>query len=178
MSRLSIELRSLRRQVNILSETTDDLNRRLFNVMRPARVSQVDPEKGLIKAVYAKDADGQDVETCWIPWTTRAGKIKEWSPPSVGEQIMLCSPSGNIGTGSWGGAGGFSNQNPQNHDKDGEWKLSVGNSSIHMKDGQIITRTPHKKNEAGKIEYEQDKDWTQPVPGRPEPGPASDIPMS
>jgi phage baseplate assembly protein V len=38
-----------------------------------------------------------DVETDWIRWSSgRAGATRIWSPPSVGEQVALIQPSGDI----------------------------------------------------------------------------------
>lgn len=113
-----------------------ELERRLNNVQRPARVTQTDPAKGLIKVAWT-EVNGQPVESPWIPWKTRAGAIKEWAPPAVGEQVTLTSPSGEIGKHSWVDAGGFSKANPQNHNKDGERKTSIGDTEI-FQDGESI----------------------------------------
>lgn len=38
-----------------------------------------------------------DLETNWIPFLTlRAGDIKTWCPPSLGEQVVLLSPGGEL----------------------------------------------------------------------------------
>jgi phage baseplate assembly protein gpV len=31
--------------------------------------------------------------------TSRAGAVKDWNPPSVGEQVVVCSPSGELEAG-------------------------------------------------------------------------------
>ncbi len=83
---------------------------------------------------------------------------------------MLISPSGNIGTSSWGAPGGFSNANPQNDDKDGEYRLSVGKTSITIKDGQVLINTPHFRVETpgGKVEFDnQNSSITTQPPGVP-----------
>jgi len=38
--------------------------------------------------------------TGWLPWLTpRAGADREWNPPTVGEQVLLLSPSGQLANG-------------------------------------------------------------------------------
>lgn len=114
-----------------------ELHRRMAHVMRPGRVTQVDAEKGLVKVAYAKDDEGNDVESPWIRWGMRNGdKIKEWDPPSVNEQVMMFSPGGDVSPLSWVQNGGFWDDLPKNHDKEGESLKTVGSSSILMKDGE------------------------------------------
>ncbi|MFJ7315607.1 phage baseplate assembly protein V [Pseudomonas sp. NPDC098747] len=52
--------------------------------------------------------------TTWLPWIAlRAGADKDWNPPTVDEQVLLFSPSGQLGNGIVL-AGIFSDQNPAN----------------------------------------------------------------
>lgn len=38
--------------------------------------------------------------TAWLPWlASRAGADREWDPPTVGEQVILFSPSGQLANG-------------------------------------------------------------------------------
>lgn len=38
--------------------------------------------------------------TGWLPWLNpRAGEDREWNPPTVGEQVVLLSPSGQLANG-------------------------------------------------------------------------------
>jgi phage baseplate assembly protein V len=38
--------------------------------------------------------------TTWLPWlASRAGETREWNPPTVGEQVILLSPSGQLANG-------------------------------------------------------------------------------
>lgn len=44
------------------------------------------------------DDDEDETETPAIRWlTARAGKTRKWSPPSVGEEVLLLAPDGQIG---------------------------------------------------------------------------------
>ncbi|WP_287031349.1 phage baseplate assembly protein V, partial [Pseudomonas sp. UBA6310] len=52
--------------------------------------------------------------TAWLPWLAlRAGTAKEWDPPTVGEQVVLLSPSGVLSQGV-AVTGLFSDENPAN----------------------------------------------------------------
>lgn len=164
MSSIDDRFRALERQLARVMQDVEDAQRRIANVVRFAKVSQVDHKKYRIKAVFAKDADGNPVETPWIRWSTRSGKIKEWSPPSIDEQIMLISPSGTIGIASWGAPGGFSNLNQQNHDQDGEYRMSIGKTSITVKDGEVNINTKKFRVETpgGKVEFDNSSIATEP----------------
>ncbi|MFJ2282081.1 phage baseplate assembly protein V [Pseudomonas sp. NPDC087803] len=57
--------------------------------------------------------------TGWLPWIApRAGTDREWSPPTKGEQVILFSPSGQLGNGIVL-AGLFSDHIPANGDREG-----------------------------------------------------------
>jgi phage baseplate assembly protein gpV len=114
---------------NIFIELTRriaDLERRLNNVSRPARVVEIDEKKALVKVAYGLDENGQDVISPWIRWgEQRAGNISTWNPPTVGEQVVMFSPSGEIGLHSFIGHSLYSKTFPQPHDKKDEQKLQV-----------------------------------------------------
>ena len=93
-----------------------EVERRVANIMRPGKVMEVDHAKGLVRVKVG------DLESAMVPWMERAGAIKTWSPPAVGEQVTLFSPSGEPGQG-WVMTGGYSDANPQPHDQGGEQKL-------------------------------------------------------
>ena len=71
-----------------------DLERRLANMQRPGKVVEVDHAKARIKVQCGQNT------TAWLPWQTgRAGAVRRWSPPSVGEQVLVMSPSGEMAQG-------------------------------------------------------------------------------
>ncbi len=56
--------------------------------------------------------------TGWLPWVSpRAGADREWSPPTVDEQIILLSPSGQLSNGIVL-TGLFSDHIPANGDRE------------------------------------------------------------
>lgn len=150
-------LAALERLIVHLVKHKEDAERRIQNLVRMGRVVDTDPAKGLVKIAWAKDADDNEVEGPWMPWATRAGNIKIWAPPSKGEQVMIFSPSGEIGTASYVMPGGYSDQFPANHDKDDEFRLSVGDNTVMtVTNGGIVTATPSVRTESGRIEYIND----------------------
>jgi len=142
--------------ISELVRRVTDAERRLNNVMRPARVSKVNPQNGRVEVNYALDENGQDVGSIEIPWTERAGSIRTWMPPKKDEQVIIFSPGGEIGEASWILPGGFSDQFKQPHDKEDEYKMQIGNTYIiHKKDGVEWNVDGTFKVKAKKVEFEK-----------------------
>ena len=81
-----------------LSRRLQDMERRMNNVMRPARITEVDTKKALCKVSYGLDENDQEVISGWIPWSTsRAGEINKWEPPSKNEQVIMLNFAGETG---------------------------------------------------------------------------------
>lgn len=71
-----------------------DINRRLESLIRLGTIAQVDHAKARVRVQSGK------LTTEWLPWlTVRAGTTTEWDPPTVGEQCLLISTSGETTTG-------------------------------------------------------------------------------
>jgi len=71
-----------------------DLIRRLENLIRLGTVAEVDPATARCRVQTG------GLLTGWLPWLAeRAGSDRDWDPPSVGEQCMVISPSGEPATG-------------------------------------------------------------------------------
>lgn len=77
------------------SQKIGDLLRRLENILRRGRVAQVQTSPPRVRVAL-----GDDVVTKWLPWfATRAGDDRTWWTPSVGEQVLVLSESGNTANG-------------------------------------------------------------------------------
>ena len=75
-------------------EDPDSNDRETGEMIRFGRVASVDLAAGRITV------DAGDVTTGPIRWAAgRAGDTKTWSPPTVGEQVMLLCPEGEIAAG-------------------------------------------------------------------------------
>lgn len=71
-----------------------DLQRRLANIFRVGKVAEVNLGTGRVRVSF------QGATSNWLPWmTSRAGAVKDWNPPAVGEQVVVCSPSGELEAG-------------------------------------------------------------------------------
>lgn len=71
-----------------------DISRRLENLLRLGTVAQVQMAPPRVRV------QSGGLTTTWLPWITlRAGTTREWNPPTVGEQCMLFSPSGEPAAG-------------------------------------------------------------------------------
>ncbi len=70
------------------------LARLIENLIRLGTIAEVQmkPPRVLVKT--------GSLTTGWLPWiAVRAGADREWNPPTEGEQIILFSPSGQLGNG-------------------------------------------------------------------------------
>lgn len=71
-----------------------DISRRLESLIRLGTIAQVDHAKARVRV-----QSGQ-LTSDWRPWVAlRAGNTSDWDPPTIGEQCLLISPSGDPATG-------------------------------------------------------------------------------
>lgn len=71
-----------------------DLARRLDNLLRLGTVAEVDHGQALCRVKSG------GITTSWLPWIERrAGTTRTWSAPTVGEQVIVFSPSGEPAAG-------------------------------------------------------------------------------
>jgi phage baseplate assembly protein V len=73
-----------------MSGMSDDILRQLANLIRFGTVQAVAG-----KRVQVKIGGLLTRPIAWV--TARAGKTKSWSPPDIGEQVVVLSPNGDIG---------------------------------------------------------------------------------
>jgi phage baseplate assembly protein V len=71
-----------------------ELNRRMNNIIRAGTVHAVDLGKARVKVEIGA------LVTDWLPFpAVAAGKDRTWRAPSVGEQVLVLSPSGEMAAG-------------------------------------------------------------------------------
>lgn len=76
----------------------EDIPPDLANLIRLGTVTSVDLPDARCVVRYGDPDDDDPAETPPIRWLAfRAGLTRIWSPPSVGEQVLLLSPDGQIG---------------------------------------------------------------------------------
>ena len=106
-------MRPARARCSISGMTIADLARLLENIVRFGTVEavQMQPPRVQVKS--------GNITTAWRPWLNlRAGADREWDPPTIGEQVVLLSPSGNLAQGVVL-TGLFSDLIPANGERDG-----------------------------------------------------------
>lgn len=68
-----------------------ELLRLITNLIRIGTIEQIDVDQARVRVKSGENITG------WLPWLTRrAGATKDWNPPTIGEQIILLSPSGDL----------------------------------------------------------------------------------
>lgn len=135
--------------VAALAREVEELRRIQENTIRVGTVADVDAAKGLARIDIGTDKN--PLISDWRPWTEQAGAIKTWVPPSIGEQVRLISPAGEIAAG-WIDRGGFSDTNPQPHDRPAEAVLTIGDTRITKKGDEVRIETPTAVVIADKVE--------------------------
>lgn len=106
-------MRPARASRSISGMNIADLARLLENIVRFGTVEavQMQPPRVQVKS--------GNITTAWRPWLNlRAGADREWDPPTIGEQVVLLSPSGNLAQGVVL-AGLFSDLIPANGEREG-----------------------------------------------------------
>ena len=76
---------------------TAEILRRLANVVRLGEVAELDLDAARARVRYDTDGDGAPILSGWLPWLTlRAGADRTWWGPSVGEQVLILAPGGEL----------------------------------------------------------------------------------
>lgn len=125
----------LGRAILSLDKRMEQLDRRLNNIVREAKVLEVDAGKGLVKV------EAHGLKSGWMPWVERAGAIREWSPPAKDERVIVLSPTGEPGQGLVL-AGGFSDQFKQPSTDAGERLTQIGDNKLSMTAERTIVGFP------------------------------------
>ncbi|MEW6166060.1 MAG: phage baseplate assembly protein V [Pseudomonadota bacterium] len=70
---------------------TAELSRLLANLVRLGTIAAVDHARALCRV------ESGGLLTGWLPWVERrAGATRTWDPPTVGEQVIVLAPSGEM----------------------------------------------------------------------------------
>lgn len=71
-----------------------ELERRVDNAQHFGTVDEVDPARQMVRLDL-----GGGLRSPWVPYGQSAGALKVHAPPSVGQQMALASPSGDLTQG-------------------------------------------------------------------------------
>jgi len=117
-----------------------ELERRVAGMVRHGTVEQVDPQKQRVR-LRLGGTDDKPFIGPWVPYAQIAGALKVHTPPSVGQQMTLLSPTGDPRQAvalpmTW------SNQNAAPSDKGDEHVLTFGSCRIELRGNEIIVKVP------------------------------------
>ncbi|AKA25484.1 phage baseplate protein [Pseudomonas chlororaphis] len=103
-------------------------DRMLACLVIPCRVVAVD-----LVAAMVRVSDGSDWTSAWVRWHSQAaGKARHWRAPSLDEQGVLISPSGEPAQGTFvPGLYGNAGAKPDNRDHVETWRFDDGGSLIY-----------------------------------------------
>jgi len=117
-----------------------ELERRVAGMVRHGTVEQVDPQKQRVR-LRLGGTDDKPFVGPWVPYAQIAGALKVHTPPSVGQQMTLLSPTGDPRQAvalpmTW------SNQNASPSQKGDEHVLTFGSCRIELRGNEIIVKVP------------------------------------
>ncbi|MBZ3664914.1 phage baseplate assembly protein V [Pseudomonas monteilii] len=101
-----------------------ELSRLLENLVRLGTIAEVQHAPPRVKVQTG------GILTTWLPWLAlRAGADRDWDPPTVDEQVILLSPSGQLANGI-AITGLFSDQIPANGDRAGLKRRTYADGAV------------------------------------------------
>lgn len=143
MSWIATQMRRMARQIVTL-------NRRHAASEIPGPVVERDEAKWLVRLDLGEDPEtGERILSPWVaPQPESAGAMKRSGPlPEIGDQMILRSPSGEVGAESYAVYGPFSDAHKRPEQKADEGVLTYGeNRQVISKDRQRLERTGEKKS--------------------------------
>ena len=87
---------AIREIVELVARVTD-LERRVAGVMRHGSVAEVDPERQRIRLDFGQTHGGQGrFLSPWLPYAQFSGALRVHTPPTVGQQFTVMSPTGDF----------------------------------------------------------------------------------
>ncbi|MDT0356474.1 phage baseplate assembly protein V [Herbaspirillum huttiense F1] len=101
-----------------------ELVRTIPNLIRTGKIAEINADKVRVRL-------SPSLLTTWLQWIAlRAGDVIDWCPPSIGEQVIVFSPNGDLTQGKVL-AGLFSADSPAP-------QTSLNIRSIHYPDGAVV----------------------------------------
>lgn len=118
-----------------------DMERRQANMVRHGTVAEVDPAKGRMRLKIGEGAGGSPFLSPWVPYAQVAGALKVHAPPSVGQQMTMFSPTGDVRQAvampmTW------SDQNAAPSQSGSENVITFGSCRIELKGDEVLISGP------------------------------------
>lgn len=124
---------SLVRRIAQLEAAVNQIDRRQNNLLREAVVTEVFAGEGTARV------DAQGIVSKKVPWLERSGAIREWVPPTIGERVLLISPTGEPGRGLIL-PGGYTDQFPAPHNQGGEKRVAIGDVTVTQTGSALVIK--------------------------------------
>lgn len=121
------------RRLAYLEAAVNQIDRRQNNLIREAVVTEVFEDEGMAKV------DAHGLMSKKIPWLQRSGSIREWTPVTKDERVLLISPTGEPGRGLIL-PGGYTDKFPKPHNKGGEKRVTIGDVSITQTGSALVIK--------------------------------------
>lgn len=132
------------------NQSTAEVTRLMENMLVKTVITEVDNAKGKVKVAVGDASSG------WLQMSATAGAVSIWSPPSVGQTVMLLSPSGNIDQAIVL-SGGYSDANPPKSSDADVVQISIGSTTFLLKDGEATIKADKVTVEASEIKHKAGK---------------------
>ncbi|MGM0912773.1 MAG: phage baseplate assembly protein V [Pseudomonadota bacterium] len=101
-----------------------ELLRLIHNLVRLGTVAEVDHTCARVRVATG------EITTAWLPWLEeRAGTTRTWNPPTVGEQVVVFAPGGDLATAVVL-AGLYRNQHPAPSDNADKWHAVMPDGAV------------------------------------------------
>lgn len=146
-----------------LMEQVARLREQVANMIRHGPVTHVDAEKQLLRVRLNPDTEKEPYLSAWTPYLQQAGEYKFHNPPSVGQNITILAPGGNLPESiaipfTWSDGYPSPSKSPDEHVitfgsirmtfKKEEWSIAVGNASVTIqKDKNVLVKADDKIQE-------------------------------
>lgn len=118
-------------RLEVLERTLERQLIRTNNLLREGKVVEVDYANG------TAIVDAHGILSKPIPWLQQAGDIVEWTPPAIGQRVVMISPSGDLSR-SFIMPGGFTDDVPAPMDQGGNKRVKIGDCVITQSAGGLI----------------------------------------
>lgn len=114
-----------------MSWADSERDRQLQNLIRVGTVAEVNPAQGRARVSFGA------AKSAWIQFTAqRSGGVAMFSPPSVGEQVIVASPGGDTAQAVIVGSLP-STDNPAPGTAADSWVVKIGAITLTITDGQV-----------------------------------------
>jgi phage baseplate assembly protein V len=119
------------REIARLAARVAELEQRVALSSRTGTVAQVNAAEGLVRLKIGDSSAGGDLLSPWVPYAQTGGALKVHSPPSLGQQMALQSPSGDLAQGL-AIPMGFSSANPSPSGDGAAHVITFGGATITL----------------------------------------------